>query len=516
MKKYYPIDLSLKSRDYFFNSKIKFFNEIDSDNFSKFQNEIIDILIKTSINDKIIRSIIWDITNDISKIISIYYKIHKLKELEFTPIYEKDSNPLFDLIYTKQKPNFYIVKNIFSKKKYDQFSFYNFVKYKFKNFYSHEKKNIAFMRNDLMHKYIDLNSTSITNIDLHKLNTFKKIYNINNNYKDIIEHLVSNFAQIISRKVIIEDNIILNNILKYCIKNNLLNLINFQNYIDSNKSILKYQQFLSGSPKYWGRILSYNYTLHNKKTYRFAHSLDRVFFDDNLFKYSEYLFCDTYFFVSNKASYDAKKLLNKVDNFNILKNINFKSFKNNSFNKTYHKYKNINNIEKNILYISSTYLSEKNLSYSNDRIDMIQYFEYQEWLLNKITNLGFNVTFKQHPKSYTVIQNRSYKSFGQNNLKGIHIDDLLNYSVCIFDYAGSLLFDIMAKDCGIVFIDFKIRNWNNFNKDIFKQRCNTVEAFKNSKNYYRVDEQLLIDSLEQAKNNKYENTKFFKSYLNDK
>ena len=175
MKKYYPIDLSSKSRDYFFNSKIKFFNEIDSDNFSKFQNEIIDILIKTSINDKIIRSIIWDITNDISKIISIYYKIHKLKELEFTPIYEKDSNPLFDLIYTKQKPNFYIVKNIFSKKKYDQFSFYNFVKYKFKNFYSHEKKNIAFMRNDLMHKYIDLNSTSITNIDLHKLNTFKKL-----------------------------------------------------------------------------------------------------------------------------------------------------------------------------------------------------------------------------------------------------------------------------------------------------------------------------------------------------
>ena len=50
MKKYYPIDLSLKSRDYFFNSKIKFFNEFDSDNFSKFQNEIIDILIKTSIN----------------------------------------------------------------------------------------------------------------------------------------------------------------------------------------------------------------------------------------------------------------------------------------------------------------------------------------------------------------------------------------------------------------------------------------------------------------------------------
>ena len=147
---------------------------------------------------------------------------------------------------------------------------------------------------------------------------------------------------------------------------------------------------------------------------------------------------------------------------------------------------------------------------------MIQYFEYQEWLLNKITNLGFNVTFKQHPKSFTAIQNRSYKSFGQNNLKGIHIDDLLNYSVCIFDYAGSLLFDIMAKDCGIVFIDFKIRNWNNFNKDIFKQRCNTVEAFKNSKNYYRVDEQLLINSLEQAKNNKYENTKFFKSYLNDK
>ena len=26
MKKYYPIDLSLKSRDYFFNSKIKFFD----------------------------------------------------------------------------------------------------------------------------------------------------------------------------------------------------------------------------------------------------------------------------------------------------------------------------------------------------------------------------------------------------------------------------------------------------------------------------------------------------------
>ena len=136
-------------------------------------------------------------------------------------------------------------------------------------------------------------------------------------------------------------------------------MINFQNYIDTNKSILKYQQFLSGSPKYWGRILSYNYTLHNKKTYRFAHSLDRVFFDDNLFKYSEYLFCDTYFFTSNKASYDAKKLLNKVDNFNILKNINFKSFKNNTYNKTYHKYKNINKIEKNILYISSTYLSEK-------------------------------------------------------------------------------------------------------------------------------------------------------------
>ena len=73
----------------------------------------------------------------------------------------------------------------------------------------------------------------------------------------------------------------------------------------------------------------------------------------------------------------------------------------------------------------------------------------------------------------------------------------------------------MAKDCGIVFIDFKIRNWNNFNKDIFKQRCNTVEAFKNSKNYYRVDEQLLINSLEQAKKNKYENTNFFKSYLDD-
>ena len=79
MKKYYPIDLSLKSRDYFFNSKIKFFNEIDSDNFSKFQNEIIDILIKTSINDKIIRSIIWDITNDISKLSLFTIKYINLK-----------------------------------------------------------------------------------------------------------------------------------------------------------------------------------------------------------------------------------------------------------------------------------------------------------------------------------------------------------------------------------------------------------------------------------------------------
>ena len=516
MKKYYPIDLSLRSRDYFLNTNTKFLNEIDSDYFTKFQNEIIGSLIKTSINDKIIRSIIWDITNDISKILYIYYKIHKLKELDYIPIYEKDLNPLFNLIYTKQRPNFDIVKNIFNKKKYDQFSFYNFVKYKFKNFYSRKKQNITFMHNDLMNKYIDHNSISITNIDLHKLNTFKKIYNINENYKGIVDHLVSNFSELIKEKVVIDDNIILNKILKYSIKNNLLNLINFQNYIDTNKSILKYEQFLSGSPKYWGRILSYNYILHNKKTYRFAHSLDRVFFDDNLFKYSEYLFCDTYFFTSNKASYDAKKLLKKVDNFDIFKNISLKSFKNKTFNKTYYKNKNINKIEKNILYISSTYLSEKNLSYSNDRIDMIQYFEYQEWLLKKITNLGFNITFKQHPKSYTAIQNQSFKSFGQNNLKGIHIDDLLNYSVCIFDYAGSLLFDIMAKDCGIVFIDFKIRNWNNFNKDIFKQRCNTVEAFKNSKNYYRVDEQLLINSLEQAKNNKYENTKFFKSYLNDK
>ena len=317
MKKYYPIDLSLKSTDYFLNNKINFLNEIDSNDFSRFQNKVINVLIKTTTNDKIIRSIIWDITNDISKILYIFNKIHKLKELDYVPIYEKELNPLFDLIYTKEKPNFNIIKNIFTKKKYYKFSFYNFIKYKFKNFYSSKKQNLTFMHNDLLNKYIEINTTSVNNIDLHKLNTFKKILNINNNYKSILDYLVINFAKIIEETVVVDDKIILNKILKNSIKNNLLNLINFQNYIEINKSILNHPQFLSGSPKYWGRILSYNYILRNKKTYRFAHSLDRVFFDDNLFKYSEYLFCNTYFFSSKKASYDAKKLLKKVDNFDL-------------------------------------------------------------------------------------------------------------------------------------------------------------------------------------------------------
>ena len=49
-------------------------------------------------------------------------------------------------------------------------------------------------------------------------------------------------------------------------------------------------------------------------------------------------------------------------------------------------------------------------------------------------------------------------------------------------------------------VNWTIEGSNYYNKDIFKERCITLEVSKNSKNFYRIDDKSLYNSIETSKN----------------
>ena len=520
--KYLPIDLSEQSINYTKNNfdNLNLIKIIEKENFTKVQSFLIEKFVYYFDKEKhkFLHTKIWDIVSDLSKIIIIINKINYIKKKKLIPIYNKTYNPIFYILFNsiKLESNDYTFlmndkyKNYFSK-------LINF-KSNILSFFNSDNTKLTFMKNYFLNEIISKSKYNEININFHRIYSMKFNPELPREFNDL-SHQYANeiFQNIEINSENINNNKLYLNILILIIRFHLLEIIHFKNFVYKNKYLFKFKHFMTGSPKFWGRAISFFYIENGKEVSRFSHSLDRVFFKDPLFKYSEYIFANNYYFPSYESSIAAKNLIKttKYDKFNF-ENINFESFESDFYKKKYLHSKSINNKRINVLYCSSTYLYEKNLAFPNDRIEMINYYEWQSWLLNYLNKQNFKLFFKKHPKSFNEYNNINFNVNSLAISKGFSYNEILNFDIIIFDYAGSLLFETMASNIGIIFIDFGCRTWNNYNKHIFSGRCEVIETFLDKKFRYRINTNVLNEKLYKALKFDHNKNEYLNKYVFEK
>ena len=379
------------------------------------------------------------------------------------------------------------------------------------------KKNIihGYMTNPLLLSYIEKNNKFFLDHRLHE-QSWGKSNNKSSEVEDLIETLRKNYRNILyeyefNKKYFIKACNILDASINYHMRkanhdyNMLPNIMNKKFMGDT---------FISGTPKYLGRLVSAYYQKMSKSTWRFAHGGDRAFFDDYNFSITEFPYCDKYFCHSHLEANNIKQRLKEGRMINL--NFNAIEFTANSNVRSRSIYKNSKKSDSNkkryIFYYCGTYVGERLARPMNERCPDIQYIEWQSWLISALRKLNYNIIIKRHPKGI-LTNNRFLEKYSNEVIRDNYKNQLLP-SCYLFDFFGTAMFDAMATKTGIIYFDMGLRTMDMNSKHDFNSRCVVLDCIADN-NRFRVNEKALSDALEKAINYNYEEeSKFYKNYIN--
>ena len=254
---------------------------------------------------------------------------------------------------------------------------------------------------------------------------------------------------------------------------------------------------ISGTPKYLGRLLSLFQQERGGQVYRFAHGGERVFFDDAEWAVNELPFCDQYFCHSQGEANAVRQRLqqNRVPRIgaDTPTFIGFGSHRHLGIHEGQSK-SPAKGGGKNIVYVSNDYTGEAYYMPPAFRCNDVLYTEWQVWLLRTLRDMGFEVTFKAHPRDGSA----RLAMFS----KLCHAVDTAPFeagrygSRCLlFDFAGTAFFDALATNIGVVLVDTGTRPLDVTTLADLDRRCHRVLGFTDDRNLFRAEESALREAI---------------------
>ena len=482
-----------------------------------FYDKAIEVIKDINFSSKpgvVLLSKLNEIIFDFNRLYLILRQLDYFERNDMMPLYKKEHYPHMDYILNNsQRIHPYWIRKDLSMSTKIKINIRNIIN---KFTASTNKKNIidGYMKNPLLLSYVNENKKHLLDYRLHE-QEWGKIKNIGSDIEDIIDLLEKKYKHILlefnfNKEYTEKANNILKSSINYHMKKANHDYDMLPALLDE-----KYMQniFISGTPKYLGRLVGSYYQKMSKSVWRFAHGGDRAFFNDYNFSVVEFPYCDKYFChslqeASNlKNRLKEKKIINLgFDNIQFTTSINQRSI--NIFNKSDKPNKNKNSI----IYFCATYIGEKLIRPMNERCSDLQYIEWQSWLLSTLKSMNYNVIIKRHPKGI-LTDAMFYEKYAN---KVINDDDLSESSAScyLFDFFGTAMFDAMATKTGIIYFDLGLREFDKNSKNDFASRCKVVDCLLDN-NRFRVDEKKLLESLEEGINYNYQDmTQFYETYIN--
>lgn len=275
-------------------------------------------------------------------------------------------------------------------------------------------------------------------------------------------------------------------------------------------------QLLTGTPKYYGRLISWHYRECDREVLRFAHGGERVFFEDRNWSLGEFPYADRYVAHSSE---EAKNLGRRMVDGRMLP-VTPSTLTFESFGSARHRAMGVAAgvragfaaRNSTVIYLPSQYLGEAQAPDPGFRVPDPLYFEWQTWLLQTIRSLGFRLVCKVHPRGFAKF----------NALLRFHADEIIDApfdeatmpgGCLLFDFAGSAFFDALASRRGVVLIDRGDRPIDEFARPDLVMRCAMVECRSDEANRIRLDPSSLREAISQALDYAGPNEAFLEKYF---
>lgn len=257
------------------------------------------------------------------------------------------------------------------------------------------------------------------------------------------------------------------------------------------------RRLITGTPKYYGRLISWYYRDNGREVLRFAHGGERVFFVDRNWSLTEFPFADRYFAHSGAEAANIVRRLGdgrmcaagppgqKFESFGSAKHLHFA------------RASVVASTRDIVVYLPSQYLGEAQAPDPGFRVPDPPYHEWQVWLLQTIRALGYRVICKVHPRGLA----------RHNALLAPHADAVVDApfdaitappGCLLFDFAGSAFFDALATSRGVVFVDRGDRPIDSFARSDLAARCALVGCHVDEAHRTRLAPAALKEAISKA------------------
>ncbi len=261
---------------------------------------------------------------------------------------------------------------------------------------------------------------------------------------------------------------------------------------------------VSGTPKYFGRLLGALYAETGRRVIRFAHGGERGLYADLHWPVSELTFCDEYYFHGRtEADLIAARAANGGMVWPYATETRFVSLGSRKHQAILRRAEQrpAGPRSGKVMYVPGSYLGEIHAHFpAMCPPDPITY-EWQCWLLPRIKNLGYDVSVKVHPKG--VNKGGSLLAGHCSETVGGRFDPNAHDADCfVFDFAGTAFMDALASGVGIVLLDHGIRPLDPQGTVLLDARVNRVPCHFDERNRLRVDMDLLATAIETAAQNR--------------
>ena len=258
--------------------------------------------------------------------------------------------------------------------------------------------------------------------------------------------------------------------------------------------------FISGTPKYVGRMLSRYYREQGSRIFRFAHGGERVFFEDYNWGVTELPYCDRYYTHSQAEARAINHRL-QIGRIASLPSIrrdfaSLGSYRHQQLLTANHA--TPRGKSNTVMYLPSLYMGERILNVPALRAPDPQYYEWQIWVLGAVRKLGYRIAIKLHPKGWAK-WNRLLEPYADEIITG-YFDANAGDACCyLFDFSGTAFFDALASNRGVVFLYHGGRRIDPLAADDLARRCQVVPCYEDDANRIRTSVDALAGALTQAK-----------------
>lgn len=347
-------------------------------------------------------------------------------------------------------------------------------------------------------------------------NRFKYLTILTTNY-NFSKKLQSNIIKILSNKIslliisMIEKNHFnLTNEQKksisFIIESNLIKIDNdFKNYngfLKNSKNII-----LGTETGSYSRFISTVTKKHGAKVWKFEHGGERCFFDDD--SYWNAAFYNTDVFITYGKKW-RDYVIEKAKEFD--KNIEIKVIQSNYYKKIFDKYFGTKSKSlKKILYIPNSFVSEaRQFPFQDIKIIDPMLYDWQRYLIKFLKSNGYEVIYKIHPKGNSKLSDSLAKISSDRSSEPM-INALKNIDKVICDRASTAFVESMCAGKDVIYIDFKLRQFNKTNFNDFNSVVKIINGSEHD-GRFSIDEEELLSALVSPQKNINLQKKLVKEY----